>query len=70
MELFMYLYRDQAASHATQVDWIKHCFVTKFNHFSPDYYSKFGTVIAADIAGLHQPDSEVRDQCDAYMMDI
>jgi hypothetical protein len=31
------------------VDWIKHCFVTKFNHLTPDLYRKYQTIICSDI---------------------
>lgn len=31
------------------VDWIKHCFVTKFNHLKPELYSKYQAIICSDI---------------------
>jgi hypothetical protein len=30
------------------VDWIKHAFVTKFNHLSPALYRKFLTILSSD----------------------
>ncbi len=31
------------------VDWIKHCFVTKFNNLTPDLYHKYQTIVCSDI---------------------
>ena len=31
------------------VDWIKHAFITKFNHIRPDIYEKFCAVLANDL---------------------
>lgn len=30
------------------VDWLKHAFITKFNHIHPDVYVKFSSILAKD----------------------
>lgn len=31
------------------VDWIKHCFILKFNNMSADIYAKFSMILRSDI---------------------
>eukprot|EP00736_Rhodelphis_marinus_P012538 Rmarinus@m.20725 len=31
------------------VDWIKHCFVTKFNHIEPTVYTRFSRILCSDV---------------------
>jgi hypothetical protein len=42
------------------VDWVKHCFVTKFNRLTPDLYRMFKTIVCSDIvASRSQPVSQL-----------
>lgn len=31
------------------VDWVKHCFITRFNHFTPDVYQFFKELLTFDV---------------------
>lgn len=31
------------------VDWVKHCFITKFNHLTPDIYPQFHRMLTEDV---------------------
>eukprot|EP00005_Dracoamoeba_jomungandri_P008585 CAMPEP_0174267102 /NCGR_PEP_ID=MMETSP0439-20130205/32446_1 /TAXON_ID=0 /ORGANISM="Stereomyxa ramosa, Strain Chinc5" /LENGTH=222 /DNA_ID=CAMNT_0015354417 /DNA_START=764 /DNA_END=1429 /DNA_ORIENTATION=- len=31
------------------VDWVKHCFIQKFNHLAPDLYHKYFAVLCSDL---------------------
>ena len=31
------------------VDWIKHCFILKFNNMSADIYAKFSMILRSDV---------------------
>ncbi len=36
------------------VDWLKHCFITKFNHIPPEVYAKFITILAKDFDTVNE----------------
>lgn len=42
------------------VDWIKHCFILKFNNMSADIYAKFSMILRSDILDAR---NEVLDRC-------
>ncbi|TMW59025.1 hypothetical protein Poli38472_007170 [Pythium oligandrum] len=39
------------------IDWLKHAFITKFNHISPSVYSKFITILCRDLTGWKNEDT-------------
>ena len=47
------------------VDWLKHAFITKFNHIRPSVYERYADVLSQDLASAsplarHYPSSAVR----------
>lgn len=42
------------------VDWLKHAFITKFNHIRPSVYGRFIDVLCKDLVG---DDESVQSRC-------
>lgn len=54
------------------VDWLKHAFITKFNHIHPEIYLKFRDIISKDCIATNDQikTSKMENVCDNVPMDI
>jgi hypothetical protein len=43
------------------VDWLKHAFITKFNHIRPTVYGRFIDVLCKDLVSDHTPQIKVEE---------
>lgn len=50
------------------VDWLKHCYITKFNKFRPRIYKNFLKVLSLDYLQVFKPNSEANHELIDYIV--
>jgi hypothetical protein len=48
------------------VDWLKHAFITKFNHIPPEVYVRFADILAKDFAAVTSDDGDADSEGEDY----